>query len=110
MIGYCVGPTESDSLSHNRHNNNTPNHERARKIDMHGIIYQKYGAEKIKAIRRSFHSSITFNSFFFSPSPDRLDHVAREAIPILLNATSGSLWLVMNDEKPREIAYSSEVF
>lgn len=46
VIGYCVGPTESDSLSQNRHNNNTPNHERARKIDMHGITYQKYGYEE----------------------------------------------------------------
>lgn len=44
VIGYCVGPTESDSLSHNRHNNNTPTNERARKIDMHGITYQKYAS------------------------------------------------------------------
>lgn len=50
VIGYCVGPTESDSLSHNRHNSNTPNHERARKIDMHGITYQKYGYEEERTL------------------------------------------------------------
>lgn len=42
MLCFCIGPTESDQVSHNRQNNNTPNHERARKIDMQGIRYQKY--------------------------------------------------------------------
>ncbi|XP_070499395.1 15-hydroxyprostaglandin dehydrogenase [NAD(+)]-like [Chironomus tepperi] len=80
VICYCVGPTESDSISHSRQNNNTPNHERARKIDMQGMRYQK------------------------------LDHVAKELIPIILNASSGSLWVVKNDEKSKEIPYSSEIF
>lgn len=40
VIAYCVGPTESDSTSHRY--NNTPNHERARKLDMAGVHFQKY--------------------------------------------------------------------
>jgi len=41
---------------------------------------------------------------------NRLDHVAKELIPILLNGSSGSLWLVKNDEKSKEIPYSNEIF
>ncbi|KAG5678578.1 hypothetical protein PVAND_008240 [Polypedilum vanderplanki] len=80
VICYCVGPTESDFSSHSRQNNNTPNHERARNIDMQGIRYQK------------------------------LDHVAKELITVLLNASSGSLWIVRNDEKPSEFPFSNELF
>ncbi|CRK92686.1 CLUMA_CG006381, isoform A [Clunio marinus] len=55
-----------------------------------------YTATKHAILGLSNAYGVSIGSFF----QNRLDHVASEAIPVILNASSGSLWIVMNDEIP----------
>ncbi|EJY57503.1 AAEL017418-PA [Aedes aegypti] len=74
-LAYCPGPIEN-SFSHNKRFS-SPAHEKAWKLDMSGVQFQK------------------------------LEHVARELIPLIKNAPTGSIWLVNNGKSPKEIPYSS---
>lgn len=74
-LAYCPGPIEN-SFSHNKRFS-SPAHEKAWKLDMAGVQFQK------------------------------LEHVARELIPLIKNAPTGTIWLITNGKSPMEIPYSS---